>query len=204
MRSRFLEPKEVAKIRRYMGAQWLPFQVSLETGLRVGDVAKITWPDISGQVLSYVAQKTGKPGKARLLPATLKALQAAKSAPHWVFPAPRDHTRHISRQLLWKRLKSACLAVGVPADGASPHSFRKVFAVREYREHGATAARAALQHSDLATTELYTLSDWTTGENAEKPLLRADLARILRYLEEHIFAKSLDFLRKKGKKVHEK
>ena len=203
MRSRFLEQKEIKKIKRFMGVDWLPFQVSLETGLRIGDVAKLKWNDLTGNVLSFIAQKTGKAGKSRLSSATVKALLASKRAPVWLFPAPRDITRHISRQLLWKRLKSACLAVGVPADGASPHSFRKVFAVREYHEHGAMAAQEALQHNDMTTTELYTLSDWTTGDNAEKPLLRADLGRILRYLEEHIFAKSLDFLQKKGKKVHE-
>ena len=187
-----------------MGADWLPYQVSLETGLRIGDVAKLAWTDLSGNVLSYIAQKTGKPGKASLKPSTAKALLVSRYAPKWIFPAPRNSGKHISRQLLWKRLKTACLAVGVPMDGASPHSFRKVFAVREYQEHGIAAAKAALQHTDLATTELYTLSDWLTDENADKPLLRADLPQILRYLEERIFSQKIDFFAKKRIKVHRK
>lgn len=202
MRSRFLEKKELAKLQKYMGSDWLPFQVSLETGLRIGDVAKLTWTDLSGQILSFVAQKTGKPGKASLKPRTARALQASRCAPKWIFPAPRNSAKHISRQLLWKRLKTACLAVGVPLDGASPHSLRKVFAVREYQEHGIAAAKAALQHTDLATTELYTLSDWLTDENADKPLLRADLPQILRYLEERIFSQNIDFFAKKRQKIH--
>ena len=65
------------------------------------------------------------------------------------------------------------------AAGISPHAMRKVFAVEMMRAEGAEAARKALQHNDMRTTELYILADWLTGENAELPLLRKDIARIV-------------------------
>ena len=70
----------------------------------------------------------------------------------------------------------------VNADGVSPHSLRKVYGVREYREHGMSAAQAGLQHSDIGTTELYVLSDWLTADNADEPLRRSDLSRILHFI----------------------
>ena len=170
-----------------MGVDWLPFALALETGLRIGDVAKIRWDDLTGRRLDFVAKKTGKRGTAQLSAELLQQLESVRVG-SWLFPAPRDSSRHISRQLLWKRLKNASAAVGIPLDGASPHSLRKVFAVREYKAHGMAAAQARLQHTDISTTELYTLSDWLTGENADKPLLRSDLPRILHYIEEFLFS----------------
>ena len=67
-------------------------------------------------------------------------------------------------------------------DGISPHSLRKVYGVREYHAHGISAAQAGLQHTDISTTEIYALADWLTDENADKPLLRSDMARILHYI----------------------
>ena len=42
-------------------------------------------------------------------------------------------------------------------------------------DQGMDAARAKLQHTDVRTTEVYVLADWTTGSNAQKPLTRGDL-----------------------------
>ena len=57
---------------------------------------------------------------------------------------------------------------------------RKVFAVELYREQGFSVVKKALQHNNNATTEIYTFADWTTGENANKPLQRKDLELIIR------------------------
>lgn len=184
MRSKYLEEKEITALRGVMGADWLPYQIAIETGLRVGDVAKLRWRDLQGSRLTYIAEKTDKEGIAYVSEDTAKELWARRrrGAGEWIFPAPTDFRRHISRQLLWKRLKAACRVCRVNPEGISPHSFRKVYGVREYRAHGLSAAQAGLQHTDLATTEIYALSDWLTSENADKPLLRSDLSRILHYL----------------------
>lgn len=185
MRSKYLTDKEIAKLRATMSASdWDPFQIALETGLRVGDVAKLAWRDLQGSRLEYIAEKTGKRGECYLCAATAERLWARRrvAVSVWIFPNSRDSDRHITRQALWKRLKKACKAAGVIADGVSPHSMRKCYGVREYRAHGLKAVQAGLQHTDIGTTEVYALADWLTADNANKPLLRSDMARILHFI----------------------
>lgn len=185
MRSRFLDEREVAAVCAVMRSEdWLPFWIALETGLRVGDVAKLRWTEISGNTIRFVAQKTGKAGTAVISDDLRRALQAARHSRRgeWVFPSPRKCGDHVTRQSLWGKLKRACARAGVNPEGFSPHSFRKVYGVREYRRHGIGAVQAGLQHSDISTTEIYALADWLTEENADKPLLRSDMARIVRYI----------------------
>ena len=185
MRSRFLDDREVFAVSAVMRSDdWLPFWIALETGLRVGDVAKLRWSEISGNTIRFVAQKTGKAGTAVISDDLRRTLQAARHSRRgeWVFPSPRKCGDHVTRQSLWKKLKRACARAGVNPDGFSPHSFRKVYGVREYKRHGIGAVQAGLQHSDISTTEIYALADWLTEENADKPLLRSDMARIVRYI----------------------
>lgn len=204
MQSRYLDPREVAALRRVCRpAIWLPLQIAIDTGLRVGDVAKLRWDDISGRTVRYTAQKTGKEGIAYLSPDTAALLRRWRpySPDGWLFPSPSRRGGHLRRQTIWKRVKAACARAGLNPCGVSPHSFRKVYGVTEYHRHGIAAVRAGLQHSDIATTEIYALADWSTGENANRPLLRSDLPRILRYM-----AAWLDFspARTKSNKTAEK
>ena len=198
MRSRFLDEKEINALRRAGSFDWLPFAVAIQTGLRIGDVIKARWEDLDGDTLHFRAQKTGKKGEARLTWQTVAALRRRrKGSSVWLFPSPRDPDKHITRQALWYRIKRTARKARVPLDGVRPHSLRKVYAVREYHAHGLGAVSAALQHENMETTELYALSDWATGENAELPLLRGDIPRICQILESAVMA---NILRKKGKK----
>lgn len=187
MRSRFLDDREITAVCAVMGsADWLPFWIALETGLRIGDVAKLRWEEISGNTITFVAQKTGKRGTAVISDDLRRALQAARHRKQgdWLFPSPLKRGEHITRQSLWRKLKRACARAGVNPEGFSPHSFRKVYGVREYKRHGIGAVQAGLQHTDISTTEIYALADWLTAENADKPLLRSDMARIVRFIAE--------------------
>lgn len=185
MRAKYLDEKEIAALRGCFSAiDWLPFAIGIETGLRVGDIVQLQWHDLQGSQISFVAQKTGKPGKAFVSEETARHLWRLRrsSSSRWMFPAASNSDKHVSRQVIWKRLKAACRACKLNPDGISPHSLRKVYGVREYHAHGLSAAQAGLQHSDIGTTEIYALADWLTDENADKPLLRSDMARILRYV----------------------
>ena len=185
MQSRYLDPREISALRAACPPLvWLPLQIAIETGLRIGDVAKLQWNDIEGRTVRYTAQKTGKAGIACLSEETAAALRRLRRAAvsRWLFPSPKRPDLHLLRQTIWKRVKAACARAGLNPAGVSPHSFRKVYGVTEYHRHGIAAAQAGLQHTDLATTEIYALADWATGENASEPLRRADLPRILRYI----------------------
>ncbi len=159
---------------------WLPFAVALETGLRIGDVAALKWADIDDDGhISFVAHKTGKAGETFVSPAVMAALRAHRRAgAAYVFEG-REWGKPITRQALWARMKAAAQAAAIDAAGVSPHSLRKVYAVDVTQERGIRAAQEALQHTHIEDTEIYALSDWITGENAEKPLKRGDIVRIV-------------------------
>lgn len=183
MKSQYIEPQELEKLRSVSAEEaWLPLWVSLETGLRIGDVVKLRKANLKPDGLHYKAQKTGKNGVARIS-ADLRRELAAKRG-KWLFPSPYKAGKHITRQCAWARIKAACERAGVEPKGVSPHSLRKVFAVELYREKGFRAVKEALQHNSAATTEIYSFADWNTGENSELPLRRKDLALVVKMVIE--------------------
>lgn len=183
MKSHYIEQKELEKLRAVLAEEaWLPLWVSLETGLRIGDVVKLRKANLKPDGLHYKAQKTGKNGVARISADLRRELTAKRGK--WLFPSPYKKDKHITRQCAWARIKTACERAGVEPKGVSPHSLRKVFAVELYREKGFKAVKEALQHNSSATTEIYSFADWNTGESSELPLQRKDLALVVKMVIE--------------------
>lgn len=171
-------------MRRSMaGAEWLPLWVSLETGLRIGDVVSLRRASLREDGIHFRAKKTRKNGMAPISAALRKALAGRGK---WLFPSPSKAGAHLTRQAAWARIKRAANRAGVDIAGVSPHSLRKCFAVELYRERGFRAAQEALQHRNGMTTELYAFADWQTGENAAIPLQRRDLQLVIRMVLEAI------------------
>ena len=182
MKSRFLDETEVKKLRAVSGDEaFLPLLLSLETGLRIGDVVALRVADIKEDGVHYTASKTQKKGVAQISYALRKRLTKRGK---WLFPSPYKQGQHITRQAVWARIKTAGKRAGVELDGLSPHAMRKVFAVELYRKKGFKAVQEALQHNYACTTEIYTFADWNTGENADLPLKRRDLQLIVRMVLE--------------------
>lgn len=182
MKSKYLDSPELEALRKHLDFDsWLPLWVALETGLRVGDVVKLRNSNLKSDGLHYRAEKTNKNGVAKISSALRKHL---KKKGKWLFPSPYKKGEHITRQCVWARVKKACERAGLAADGISPHSLRKVFAVELYRKKGFEAVREALQHSNSATTEIYSFADWSTGSSAELPLKRKDLQLVVRMVLE--------------------
>lgn len=183
MKAKYVDLSELDKLRALCATEaWLPFWVSLETGLRIGDVVKLRKANLQADGLHYKAQKTGKNGVASISKALREELQKRRGK--WVFPSPYKPGQHLTRQCAWARIKTACKRAGVNPDGVSPHSLRKVFAVELYREKGFKAVQEALQHNNSATTEIYSFADWSTGDNAELPLKRKDMELLVRMVIE--------------------
>lgn len=178
MRSRFLD---VFEIRLLCDAttpeEWLPLGVALQTGLRVGDVVKIRTRDLTDNGVHYTAQKTGKRGFAELS-ADMLAQMRKQARYGWCFPSPKVKGKHLTRQAVWHRIKRAAQRACIGSEGVSPHALRKSFAVMLMESRGMDAVQAALQHDRRDVTELYALSDWLSGANADQPLLRRDLIAI--------------------------
>lgn len=182
MRSRFLEQKEIKALREVSREEaFLPLLLSLETGLRVGDIVALEVSSVKEDGIHYTAEKTGKKGIAKISATTRKRLNKRGK---WLFPSPYKKGKHITRQAVWARIKTAGKRAGVDLDGLSPHAMRKVFAVELYRQKGFKAVQEALQHNYASTTEIYTFADWNTGENADLPLKRKDLQLIVKMVLE--------------------
>ena len=177
MRSRFLEEKELRSLGGELDENaFLPLMLSLETGLRVGDVVALKVADVKRDGIHYTAKKTGKPGVAKISDRIRRKLNTKGK---WLFPSPYKQGKHLTRQAVWARIKTAGKRAGLDLDGLSPHSMRKVFAVELYRKKGFKAVQEALQHKYSTTTEIYSFADWSTGENADLPLTRKDLHLIV-------------------------
>ena len=188
LKSRYIEDHELVALKEAFvnPSLYLPFEVALSTGLRIGDVLKIRKEDIREGRLYYVAEKTGKSGSIALSSELADKLLKNANKSVWCFPSPKKRGKHLSRQAAWSRLKNAAKTSGTEAKGISPHSYRKTFAVDLFKREGVAAVMSALQHSNVQTTELYALSDFISGANAEKPLLRKDIpyivARVVEFL----------------------
>ena len=191
MKSRHLNSSEIAILSAVCRSkEWLPLEVASVTGLRIGDVLKIKKKDLNydDMCIDYTAEKTGKQGKAYISRSLMGRLQrnAGKGAEAYVFPSPTRKGKHLTRQTAWYRIKRACHRAGISPDGVSPHSLRKVFAVEIYKKYGIAEVKRQLQHSTIDVTEIYALSDFLSGENEDLPLLRKDIARVCRIVENFI------------------
>ena len=188
MKSRYIEDHELIALKSALHPSlYLPFEVALATGLRIGDVLKIRRSDIKDCTLHYVAEKTKKADIILLKKELVDKLVENSHGSVWCFPSPTKRGKHLTRQAAWSRLKNAAAMSGTEAKGISPHSYRKTFAVDLFKREGVGAVMAALQHSNIQTTEIYALSDFISGANAEKPLLRKDIpyivARVVEFLK---------------------
>ncbi len=180
MKSRFLDEGELKKLREVSNDEaFLPMLLSLETGLRIGDVVGLRTKDLKSDGVHFTAQKTGKKGIAKISDSLRRKLKRSASEA-WLFPSPYKAGKHLSRQAVWQRMKKAGERAGLDLDGLSPHSLRKAFAVEVYRTKGFKAVQEALQHNNTASTEIYSFADWNTGKNADLPLKRRDLQLVVR------------------------
>ena len=175
MRSDYVNAEIWAKILpRLTEENRLACRCALETGLRVGDVLKIKPRDLRGNTLRFKAEKTGKRGE-KVLPGDLaKALRRNAKGAAWCFPSPRDPGKHRTRQAVWKDVKKAAWAVGVPLH-VSPHSARKTYAVNTLHEFGIDRVQEELQHSSRAMTAVYAYSDIMREGAEEMPRSANDL-----------------------------
>lgn len=168
MRTDYIDPELYKLIFMHMTYDnALALEVSLSTGMRIGDVLKLRPSDVQSDGLHFVAEKTGKAGVAPI--SRRLAEKLLKNGNRWWCFPHRDlpRSKHRTRQAVWKDVKRAAAlvkAAGVLGDqNVAPHSGRKTFAVVDKAEHGADHVQAALQHSSRSTTEIYSESDKLVG-----------------------------------------
>lgn len=159
MKADYIKPSVYSQIYKYMTYEnVLVLRVSLETGLRVGDVCKIKVDDIHGRKLRFVAEKTGKEGVKVLSKSLIKELLRISGGWGYVFKGARDPNSHRTRQAVWKNVTKACVEAGI-AEHVTPHSARKTYAVGVFQDRGIGACAEELQHDRADTTMLYAFSN---------------------------------------------
>lgn len=157
----------------------LALRVSLETGLRIGDVLALRSCDLNGTKLFYVAKKTGKAGCKTISRRLATALLRCAGNSEWLFPSNRAKSGHRTRHAVYRDLKKVCKRLGVEGQ-ISPHSARKSYAVEDFRENGLEHVKRELQHDSESVTLLYALSDVLSGapsdaQGGENAILLAEI-----------------------------
>ena len=163
MKSEYMKPEQYAKLFVFMSYEnTLAVRVSLETGLRIGDVLKMKPDDLNKRTLTFEADKTGKRGRAVISQDLANRLRQV-SGTEYIFPKRGGAEGHRTRQTVWRDVKRAAAALRaagvIGGENISPHSARKTFAVHDMEKYGLEHTRRALQHRDKATTKAYAFSD---------------------------------------------
>lgn len=168
MRSEFVNSDSFKVLTNCMEYEnGLALRVCVETGLRIGDVLKIKGQDIDGNIISFVAEKTGKNGTKEITSRLARELKRLVTSPTAYVFKGRGKSGHRTRQAVYIDLKNACKRLGVEGQ-ISPHSARKSYAVRVFHDKGLNAVQKELQHRNVSDTFLYCLSDIFSPKNNGK------------------------------------
>lgn len=139
----------------------LACEISLATGLRIGDVLRLkpeqVRPDRSRFTIKE--EKTGK-NRTCYLPLELRERAYDNSGRYWVFEHRTNPLKRRTRQAIFKDLRRAAKAFRV-REHVSPHSLRKAFAVEYFNKCGGNLKKVQhlLNHSNEAVTMIYAMAN---------------------------------------------
>lgn len=147
----------------------LALLVSMTTGLRIGDVLRLRPADIITDRPTITEAKTHKRRRV-YIPLKLREQLARGAGRFWVFPGRLDERKPRTRQAVYKDLRRVAklyrLDGKVIRAHVSPHSARKIYAVKEFHKGGLKHVQALLQHDSEAVTMLYAMADQLTKQRA--------------------------------------
>lgn len=161
MRSGYIVKEELNHVlSALMPANRLACEISLATGLRMGDVLLLRREQLQkGQRFTVREQKTGKTRRV-FLPQTLHRRALSMAGSVYVFEGRLNGRKPRTRQAVYKDLMRAAGLFRL-REHISPHTCRKVWAVNAYRESGGDLEKVKklLNHDSEAVTMLYALAD---------------------------------------------
>lgn len=188
VKSDYIDPKLLDVLLATMHAEnALAVRVSLETGLRIGDVLSLRREAIAqSERITVVEKKTGKEKEIRLSARTREAVLTQSEGYEWAFPSPLKLGQPRRRQTVWRDVKRAATFCGLTLN-ITPHTARKVYAVSKFKREGLKSTQDALNHDNITTTLLYAFSDALTArkeleEKQPEGLLAAFFAALVREL----------------------
>lgn len=133
-------------------------RLSMDYGLRIGDVLRMPRAAAERGVWSFKEEKTGKRRRVVLSESHRRACLSI-AGKIYVFEHRTDPHKHRTRQAVYKDLRR--IAGMYRLRQITPHSMRKVYSVERYRQTGGSLQKVQrlLNHSDEAVTVLYALAD---------------------------------------------
>ena len=135
----------------------LALDVSLNYGVRIGDILEMKTEVLDGKYWSFKERKTGKRKRVKLSKRHKAELRKI-AGKIYVFEHRTDFRKHRTRQAVYKDIKRLAIALGYKH--ITPHSARKLYAVNLYAKSGDMGkVQKALNHDDPAVTALYALAD---------------------------------------------
>lgn len=142
--------------------------VSLTTGLRIDDVLSLRREQVAKGRFTIREQKTGKSRRISIGD-KLRSQLLSVSGEKYVFEHRTDPTRHRTRQAVYNDLRRVSRFYRLPSVlQVSPHSMRKVYAVRTYRRTCSVAqVQKLLSHDSEAVTMLYAMADLITAQRVK-------------------------------------
>ena len=143
----------------------LAMEISLATGLRIGDVLNLRTNALKAR-FTVRELKTGK-NKRVFLNNELLSRAIAIAGKVYVFEGRNSSLRPRTRQAVYKDLKRIAKAFRLclpKKANVAPHSARKVYAVEQYYKTGSLEkVQQLLNHKKEAVTVLYALADQMVG-----------------------------------------
>lgn len=131
-------------------------RLSLDYGMRIGDVLRMPTDAARRGRWSFKEEKTGKRRRVTLSSAHRKECLSI-AGKIYVFEHRLDPHKHRTRQAVFKDLKRIARFFG--AKDISPHTARKIYAVERFKGSDLKRVQKLLNHSDEAVTYLYALAD---------------------------------------------
>lgn len=168
----FVEPirdrKQLENMKRYLKEKslrdWLLFVIGINSGLRIGDLLKLTVADVKGKErITIREEKTGKAKDFPLSENSKKAineyLKATNLTEGVLFPSRKAKgskgTGAISRQQAYDSINAAARAVGIK-EAVGTHTLRKTFGYWAYKAgHDITRIQQLLNHAAPSVTLRY-------------------------------------------------
>ena len=190
MRSRYITDKEIQTIKKDVNPDIaIIMDIGIQTGLRINDICtlerKHLWYDFVNDkyYIRRKAQKTGKEGRWEITKGVYNKLWRRNG---YLFEG-RDPGTHINRSTVWRAIKRACEAESMDTYGKSPHSLRKIYAVKTRLRDGIEAAQDGLQHDNRSLTRLYAYADKLVKADRDEPIRWIDLELICEYILDRTF-----------------
>lgn len=161
MRSDYISPSDFALLsKKLQPANLLACKIAASTGLRIDDVLSLRIEKLKLRIT--VTEK--KTGNKRRVYIGKKLLQEIKSfvgrrRKGFIFPHRTKRRKHRTRQAVFKDLTTNAKLLGLKSH-ISPHSFRKVYAVKLYkRTRDLQRVQKIMGHKKMETTLIYALAD---------------------------------------------